>query len=105
MARRNQRRAWQPELLSVPESLADECSEIKVEGHTDSIGTASQNKAISEKRADAVASYFKLNGFENIDVQSTGFGFQKPIATNKSKEGRAQNRRVDIVITPRVDIK
>jgi OOP family OmpA-OmpF porin len=80
-------------------------SAIKVEGHTDSTGTSLQNKAISEKRADAVASYFKLNGFEKIDVQSTGFGFQKPIATNKSKEGRAQNRRVDIVITPSVEIK
>ncbi len=77
-----------------------QASGIKIEGHTDSTGTESQNKSISEKRADAVATYFKTNGFENIDVQSAGYGFQKPIATNKSKEGRAQNRRVDIVITP-----
>lgn len=75
-------------------------SEIRVEGHTDSIGNESQNKSISEQRASAVASYFKSNGFDNIEVQSVGFGFQKPIATNKSKQGRAQNRRVDIVITP-----
>ena len=75
-------------------------TEIKVEGHTDSLGTAVQNKTISEQRAQAVASYFKSNGFKDIDVQSTGFGFDKPIATNKSKEGRAQNRRVDIIITP-----
>lgn len=73
-------------------------SEIKVEGHTDSTGSESQNKAISEKRASAVASYFKSNGF--TEVKSEGYGFQKPIATNKSKEGRAQNRRVDIIITP-----
>jgi OOP family OmpA-OmpF porin len=73
-------------------------SELKVEGHTDSVGTESQNKIISEKRASAVASYFKSNGFS--DVSSQGYGFQKPIATNKSKEGRAQNRRVDIIITP-----
>ncbi len=75
-------------------------SEIKVEGHTDSSGTQSQNQTISEQRAGAVASYFKSNGFNDIDVQSVGYGFAKPIATNKSKEGRAQNRRVDIVITP-----
>lgn len=73
-------------------------SELKVEGHTDSIGSESQNKTISEKRASAVASYFKSNGFN--DVKSEGYGFEKPIATNKSKEGRAQNRRVDIIITP-----
>ena len=75
-------------------------SEIKVEGHTDSVGKAPQNKAISEKRAGAVASYLKSNGFKDIAVQSEGYGFEKPIATNKSKEGRAQNRRVDIIITP-----
>ncbi len=75
-------------------------SEIKVEGHTDSIGNEGQNKVISEKRASAVATYLKSNGFEGIDVQSQGYGFAKPIATNKSKEGRAQNRRVDIIITP-----
>lgn len=75
-------------------------SEIAVEGHTDSVGSSAQNKLISESRASAVASYFRSNGFKNIEVQSTGFGFTKPIATNKSKEGRAQNRRVDIIITP-----
>ena len=75
-------------------------SGIKVEGHTDSTGTAEKNKTISEERAQAVATYFKSNGFQNIDVQASGYGFQKPIATNKSKEGRALNRRVDIIITP-----
>lgn len=73
-------------------------SEIKVEGHTDSTGSAANNKVISEKRATSVASYFKTNGFNN--VKSEGYGFQKPIATNKSAQGRAQNRRVDIIISP-----
>jgi outer membrane protein OmpA-like peptidoglycan-associated protein len=75
-------------------------SEIVVEGHTDSTGTEATNKLISEERASAVASYLKANGFDDIKVQAEGYGFNKPIATNKSKEGRAQNRRVDIVITP-----
>lgn len=80
-------------------------SEIKVEGHTDSLGTATQNKTISEERAHAVASYFKSNGFSHIAVASEGYGFEKTIATNKSKVGRAQNRRVDIIITPEVVTK
>lgn len=73
---------------------------ITVEGHTDSTGARALNQTISEERAGAVASYFKTSGLEDIDVQSSGFGFEKPISTNKSKEGRAQNRRVDIIITP-----
>lgn len=73
-------------------------SEIKVEGHTDSMGGENMNKTISEKRASTVAAYFRSNGFK--DVISEGQGFQKPISTNKSKSGRAQNRRVDIIITP-----
>lgn len=75
-------------------------SQIVVEGHTDSTGSASANKSISNDRADAVASYLKTNGFEETKIEAEGFGFQKPIATNKSAEGRAQNRRVDIIITP-----
>jgi OmpA-OmpF porin, OOP family len=73
-------------------------SAIKVEGHTDSVGNETLNKSLSEKRAGVVAAYFKSSGFN--DVKSEGYGFQKPIATNKSKEGRALNRRVDIIITP-----
>lgn len=71
---------------------------IKIEGHTDSIGSVEQNRVISQDRADAVASYFKSNGFNQVTSQ--GYGFEKPLATNKSKAGRAQNRRVDIIITP-----
>lgn len=73
-------------------------AEVKVEGHTDSVGGVNINKDISEKRAEAVAEYLKSNGLMNVDAE--GYGFEKPLASNKSKEGRAQNRRVDIVITP-----
>lgn len=74
--------------------------EIKVEGHTDSVGASDLNKKLSEERANAVASYLKTNGFEKTPIAAEGYGFEKPIATNKSKNGRAQNRRVDIIITP-----
>ncbi|OFZ30171.1 MAG: hypothetical protein A2622_10010 [Bdellovibrionales bacterium RIFCSPHIGHO2_01_FULL_40_29] len=90
------------ELLSKVTDVARalQAAEIKVEGHTDSTGTVAQNKSISTERADAVATYFKTNGFDDINIEAEGYGFEKPIATNKSKEGRAQNRRVDIIITP-----
>lgn len=74
--------------------------EIKVEGHTDSVGTAAVNKTLSEQRASAVATYLKSGELAQADIESEGVGFEKPIASNKSKEGRAQNRRVDIIITP-----
>ncbi len=80
-------------------------SEITVEGHTDSTGTEKQNIAVSTARASAVATYFKTNGFDQIQIDSKGYGFEKPIATNKSKEGRAENRRVDVVITPQQPAK
>ena len=69
-------------VLEVAKTL--KASQINIEGHTDSTGTEKQNKSISEERASAVATYFKTNGFKDIDVKSEGFGFKKPIATNKS---------------------
>lgn len=73
---------------------------ITVEGHTDSVGSAEVNDSLSKKRADTVATYLKEQGMEKTDIQTVGLGFQKPLSSNKTKEGRAQNRRVDIWITP-----
>ena len=75
-------------------------AKIVVEGHTDSIGSEAKNQTLSEERASAVATYLKSNGFDDSQVTSEGYGISKPLATNKSQAGRAQNRRVDIVITP-----
>ncbi|MBX7231659.1 MAG: OmpA family protein [Bdellovibrionales bacterium] len=90
-------------LLNKVSEVAKELNakELKVEGHTDSVGSSKRNQWLSEKRANAVATYFKVNGFEDTEVVSEGHGFENPIATNKSKEGRSQNRRVDIIITPK----
>lgn len=78
-------------------------TEIKVEGHTDSLGNSAFNEELSAQRANSVASYFKSNGFESAKVSAEGHSFENPIATNKSKEGRAQNRRVDVIITPEIN--
>lgn len=85
-------------VLDVAKTL--NAQQITVEGHTDSVGTAELNQKLSEDRAKSVASYLKSNGVQGTEVVSEGKGFENPIASNKSKAGRAQNRRVDILITP-----
>ncbi len=72
---------------------------VTVEGHTDGVGTGATNQVLSEKRAKAVAKFFNADQvLADNKIESMGFGFSKPIATNKTKEGRAQNRRVDVII-------
>ncbi|MBL7558039.1 MAG: OmpA family protein [Bdellovibrionaceae bacterium] len=73
--------------------------DVVVEGHTDSTGAAALNKKLSSERAEAVASYFVSDKtVDSSKVEAVGYGFEKPIATNKNKAGREQNRRVDIII-------
>ena len=73
---------------------------VVVEGHTDSIGTATLNKTLSTKRAISVANYLAaLAGGYKIGY--VGYGESRPIASNETKEGRAINRRVDLVVTAR----
>lgn len=89
-----------PILAKVSEVAKElDASKIKVEGHTDSLGGEAKNQTLSEERANAVATYLKTTG-ANAEIEAEGVGLSKPIATNKTKSGRAQNRRVDIVITP-----
>lgn len=74
---------------------------VVVEGHTDSLGGKETNKTLSEKRAEAVKEYLQSNLSEsNKKIEAIGFGDEKPLAGNKTAKGRAQNRRVDIVIKP-----
>lgn len=74
-------------------------SRVAVEGHTDSVGAKALNQDLSEKRAKAVQSYLVANKTVDADkITAAGFGDAKPISSNKTAAGRAQNRRVDIVI-------
>ncbi|MCM2350505.1 MAG: OmpA family protein [Bacteriovoracaceae bacterium] len=76
-------------------------STVVIEGHTDSIGGKQLNKKLSDQRAEAVKKYLEVNTSEkNAEFESMGYGYEKPIASNKTPEGRAQNRRVDIIIEP-----
>lgn len=72
---------------------------VTVQGHTDAVGEAATNQKLSQNRAQAVAKFFSVDGnLENSTFDSIGYGYTKPLASNKTKEGRAQNRRVDVVI-------
>lgn len=67
-------------------------------GHTDSIGTDAYNQGLSERRARAVADYLTANGIDRDRLTVSGKGENNPIASNATAEGRAENRRVELVI-------
>ena len=73
---------------------------VRVEGHTDSTGSASYNQDLSVNRAQSVASYLAQSGVQPSRLQAIGYGESRPIATNSTPQGRAQNRRVEILILP-----
>lgn len=75
---------------------------IVIEGHTDSFGSDSTNLTLSQERADAVQAYLLANTpLSPADVRALGYGESQPVANNETPEGRARNRRIDIVIYPR----
>jgi len=74
-------------------------SKIRVDGHTDDIGTEEYNHSLSHRRADAVKEYLiKEAGVNPSRITAVGHGKTKPIADNATDEGRAQNRRVEVLI-------
>ena len=73
---------------------------IKVVGHTDSIGPELKNQALSIKRAEAAVAYLVQKGVPSGFISSNGMGEAEPIASNKTEEGRQQNRRFEILIGP-----
>jgi len=75
-------------------------SAVQVIGHTDSQGEATYNQDLSERRANAVADILQAGGVRFDRIQTVGRGEDAPIASNLTPEGRAQNRRVEIVVIP-----
>ena len=74
---------------------------VVVEGHTDSTGSDTANEKLSRLRAEAVLEYLVAN--ENVKrekIEAMGFGSQKPVAPNETLQGRALNRRIDVIIRP-----
>ncbi|NUS38810.1 MAG: OmpA family protein, partial [Lysobacter sp.] len=73
---------------------------IEVAGHTDNVGTDQYNQALSQRRAQAVASYLSGRGVLQQRMIVVGAGETRPIASNDTEAGRAENRRVEITIVP-----
>jgi len=70
---------------------------IGVEGHTDNVGTPASNKTLSENRAKAVVSAITGQGISADRLSTAGYGQDQPVADNSTEEGRAKNRRVELV--------
>ncbi len=72
---------------------------LQVEGYTDSVGSDQMNQKLSENRADAVRDFLVSQGVQPDNISATGYGKSKPVADNDTAQGRAQNRRVQLVVS------
>ena len=92
-----------PEGKAKLDDLVSKVKDINLEviiavGHTDSIGSDAYNQKLSVRRAEAVKAYLVSKGIEKNRVYTEGKGKKQPVADNKTKEGRAKNRRVEIEV-------
>ncbi|MFO1143752.1 MAG: OmpA family protein [Amaricoccus sp.] len=93
--------AYVDEIAFVARSLREHPdSTVQVIGHTDNTGSTAHNQRLSEQRATSVAAILTQNGVASGRVQTAGVGYAQPVASNDTPGGRAQNRRVQIIITP-----
>ncbi len=87
------------ELSKIGDILAKYADDrVRVEGHTDSVGSSSSNEQLSLRRADAVKRVLTGRGVKEGQITGLGLGESKPVADNKTAQGRAQNRRVELHI-------
>ncbi len=73
--------------------------QLQVEGYTDNVGSQDYNQTLSERRADAVRDYLTSQGVSMTNISAAGYGMNDPIADNSTSEGRAENRRVQMVVS------
>lgn len=71
---------------------------VRIEGHTDSRGSANLNQSLSQRRAESVRAALLEEGVDAARLEAVGFGQDRPLADNASEQGRSQNRRVEIVV-------
>lgn len=77
---------------------ADPEKSIRIEGHTDSTGSANANQVLAQKRAEAVRDALAAAGIDAARMTTVGIGEDQPIASNETGEGRARNRRVEVIL-------
>lgn len=95
----------QPQFYPVLDDVARTLTEynqtiVEVAGHTDSVGSDAYNNDLSMRRAQSVASYLSSRGVMQQRLITVGAGESRPIASNDTEQGRAQNRRVEITVVP-----
>ncbi len=84
------------ELQRLAQFIQEQDVIVEISGHTDNVGGAAYNKDLSKNRAEATKQYFIKSGVEAKRIKALGFGMDRPVASNDTPEGRAQNRRVEI---------
>jgi outer membrane protein OmpA-like peptidoglycan-associated protein len=90
------------QLAKVLQVLKDQPgAQVDIAGHTDSVGSDAYNLKLGKARADSVATYLTQNGVPRQNIRTESFGERQPVASNATAEGRAQNRRVEITISPK----
>ena len=94
-----------PQFMPVLDNVANTLTQynqtvIEVAGHTDSVGSDQYNQALSQRRANAVASYLGSHGVMSQRMITVGAGETHPIASNDTEAGRSENRRVEITLVP-----
>jgi outer membrane protein OmpA-like peptidoglycan-associated protein len=98
------------ELLSIAKEKLNDVAKVlkeqnnpplRIEGHTDSVGSAEENRKLSLARADSVKTQLVSQGYPAGKITTVGLGPDRPVADNGSAEGRANNRRVEIIVNPR----
>jgi outer membrane protein OmpA-like peptidoglycan-associated protein len=72
-------------------------AKFSIDGYTDSVGNASSNQILSERRANTVRDFLMANGIGSDRLEAKGYGEANPIDSNKTRSGRANNRRVEVV--------
>jgi outer membrane protein OmpA-like peptidoglycan-associated protein len=88
-----------PELERVIEFLKDNPEiKVRIEGHTDDVGTDDYNDKLSQNRANAVKQYIVSAGIDGSRISTKGFGKRQPLVKDKTEEARAMNRRVEMKI-------
>lgn len=86
------------ELSKIIKILKTKNARVRIEGHTDIQGTAAFNQTLSVKRANSIKSYLVKNGIKPEHLEIAGYGSSKPVASNRTKEGMARNRRVEFIV-------
>jgi outer membrane protein OmpA-like peptidoglycan-associated protein len=79
-------------------ALGSSSAPVMVEGHTDWVGSDAYNQGLSERRAESVRRYLSEHGVDESRLSTAGYGESRPIASNETREGRALNRRVELLV-------